>query len=291
MLNLSFWKKKNKEEPQPQSEEDSPDLDEEDTSIMKMKKSSTMPDKAEGSSAEMLKIYTEIDKLKASVEGFGQVRSTFAERVSGINEQIGELRAMILDRDRTIQEIELKAVKAADLVETVQPEKLMIEVQKEDAKFEALKANLEGNESILEEVMRELKELRKKLDFFRGVEEIIKLSDEIKRDLVEIKKTEANVHVGAEKIEVIYTEFRKKYKDVDLFKDSLEEFKVDISEHEKEIEVISSKISNLADKTEIDKLTGRLDKYLESYKELNKNSSLTRDLAALKKLLGEPSKI
>lgn len=162
--------------------------------------------------ANLVKITTEIDRLKASVESFGEVRKGLMERMSGLNEQIGELRAMIMDRDRTIQEIELKAIKASDLVESVQPDKLMIELQKEDAKFEALKANLEGNESIMNRIMEELKEMRRKLDFFRGIEEIIKLSEEVKKELIEIKKVEASININTDKVQTIYAELRKKFK-------------------------------------------------------------------------------
>ena len=109
------------------------------------------------SSADIIKISTELDRIKASVESFAEVRKGFTERMNNMSEQIGELRAMIMDRDRSIRDIELKAVKAADLVESVQPEKLMIQIQKEDAKFEALKANLEGNEAIMNRIMDELR--------------------------------------------------------------------------------------------------------------------------------------
>ena len=130
-----------------------------------------------------------------------KIRQSFNERLSNLGEQIGELRAMILDRDRNIQEIELKAVKASDMVESVQPDKLMIEIQKIDAKFEALRANLEGNESILERVMDELKEARKKMEFFRGIEEIVKLSEEVKKELIEIKQVEASINIKTDKVD------------------------------------------------------------------------------------------
>ncbi|MFH1290909.1 MAG: hypothetical protein ABIH92_05915, partial [Nanoarchaeota archaeon] len=149
---------------------------EENTEEAAEEKPSPEPTKiSSNASADVVKLSTEVERMKASIESFGEVRKGLTERISGLSEQIGELRAMILDRDRTIQELELKAVKAADLVESVQPDKLMIQLQKEDAKFEALKANLEGNEAIMDRVMEELKEVRKKLEFFRGIDEIIKL--------------------------------------------------------------------------------------------------------------------
>ena len=236
-------------------------------------------------SADITRIGTEIDRLKASVESFGEVRKSLSERMSRTSEQIGELRAMILERDRTIQEIELKAVKASDLVETVQPEKLMVELQKEDAKFEALKANLEGNEAIMDRVMEELRELRRKMDFFKGVEEIVKLSEEVKKELVEIKKVQATIHIDTDKVETIYAELRKKYQDVELFNDNLQEFKVAQQQNTKDLENIKMKMSGLADKSEVEKLTTKVQRYVEGLKELNKSSALSKDLGQLRKIL------
>jgi septal ring factor EnvC (AmiA/AmiB activator) len=204
-----------------------------------------------------------------------------------LSEQIGELRAMILDRDKTIQGIELKAIKAADLVESVQPDKLMTSIQKEDAKFEALKANLEGNEAIMNQVMSELKEMRKKVDFIRGVDEIIKLSEQVKEDLIEIKKVEASVRVESEKTSAMYTEIRKKYKDIDTVSSSLQEVKVGTDQHGKDIDIIKTKITELATRDDLDKLVQKVQRYIDTLKELNKSSTLTKDLSRLKMLLEE----
>lgn len=238
-----------------------------------------------GSSAEIIKLTTEIDRMKASIESFGEVRKSLQERISNMNEQIGELRAMIMDRDRTIQELELKAVKAADLVETVQPEKLMIEIQREDAKFEALKANMEGNEAIMDRVMEEMRELRKKMEFFRGIEEIVKLSEETKKELIEIKRTEGSIKINADKVGTIYSEMRKKGRELDMFNDSLQELKVSMDNNVKDVDSMKIKLSNLADKSELEKLTNKVQKYTESLKELNKSSALSKDLGQLKKML------
>ena len=42
----------------------------------------------------------------------------------------------------------------------------MTEVQKQEVKIEAIKANLEGNEAIQGRIMEELRETRKKVEFF-----------------------------------------------------------------------------------------------------------------------------
>ena len=128
------------------------------------------PEKSNAGEVSIGQLTADLEKLKAQFSTFYEMNKAATERFTRVNEQIGELRSMILDRDRTIQEIELKAIKAHDLVESVHPDKIMTTVQREDAKLEALKANLEGNESIMSRVMEELKEVKRKIEFFRGID-------------------------------------------------------------------------------------------------------------------------
>jgi chromosome segregation ATPase len=227
----------------------------------------------------------DVEKIKASVEGFNEIRKSFTERFSRISEQIGELRAMILERDKSIQQIELKSLKAYELVESVHPEKIMTEVQKQDAKSEALKANLEGNEAIMERVMEELKEAKRKIEFFRGIEEIIKLSEEVKKELIEIKKIEMTININTDKVSTIYGEIRKKFQDIDSFKSDLQESKVETQQNIKDIQFLKDKISTLAEKDELEKLMTKLQRYIEALKSIEKKSSMTKDLDQLKVLL------
>ena len=213
-----FKKKKSEEEAkkEPPKEEGSGDSSDEDDDSgeegeEKEKKESSGGD----GGVEKLKI--EVDRINVAVESFGEVRKSLTDRLTQMSEQIGELRAMILDRDKTMQSIELKAMKAADLVEAVQPDKFMTELRKSEAKFEALKANMEGNEAIVDRIMEELREVRRKIEFFRGIEEIIKLAEETKKELIDIKKVEANISIETDKAQTFYSEIRKKYGDIDGF--------------------------------------------------------------------------
>ncbi len=238
-----------------------------------------------GDSASVVKLSTEIDKIKASVEAFAEVRKSFTERFTRTSEQIGELRSMILERDRTIQALELKAVKAADLVESIKPDKFMVEIQRQNVKIEALKANLEGNEAIVDRVMEELKEMRRKIQFFRGVEEIIKLSEEVKKELIGVKKIEGTINIQTDKVQTIYSEMRKKLQDLDNFNSTLQETRVNIEQNTKDVEYLKTKIRGFAEKAELDKIIERIKEYSSSLKELQKKTPLTRDIERLKVLL------
>jgi len=272
-----------KKEPVKDNEDDETDDDSSDKP--KESKPANTSGNEPSSSGDIIKINTEIERIKGSLEGFQETRKTFTERFSGVSEQIGELRNMIFERDKTIQEIELKSEKAYDLVDSVHPEKIMSEVQKQDAKSEALKANLEGNEAIMDRIMDELKETKKKVEFFRGVEEIIKLSEEVKSELIEIKKIESKIALDTDKVETIYAEMRKKFQDVDSFNSDLREIKVISDQNAKDIGFLKEKVSGFVSKDELEKLTNKVQKYIEALKGLEKESSLTKDISTLKTML------
>ena len=238
-----------------------------------------------GGSSDIIKLKTEIEKLKAGQEAFKEVRTSSSERFTRISEQIGELRSMILERDRTIQEVELKAVKSSDLVASVQPEKLMTEVQKQEVKVEALKANLEGNEAIMNRIMEELRETRKKVEFFRGVEEVIKLAEEVKSELIEIKKAEGRINTQTDKVQTIYTEMRTRIQDIDAFKAEVQDSKASIEQNTKDVTFVKNKITNLAEKTELDKLVKKLQTYINSLSELKKKTNFSKDIDQLKVIM------
>jgi chromosome segregation ATPase len=240
------------------------------------------PEVSTKASVDVIKLKTEIEKLKAGQEAFKEIRTSFSERFTRTSEQIGELRSMILERDRTIQEVELKAVKSSDLVSSVQPEKLMTEVQKQEVKIEALKANLEGNEAIMNRIMEELRETRKKVEFFRGVEEVIKLSEEVKSELIEIKKAEGRINTQTDKVQTIYSEMRTRIQDIDAFKAEVQDSKASIEQNTKDVDFVKNKITNLAEKAELDKLVAKLQTYINSLNELQKKTSFSKDIDQLK---------
>jgi hypothetical protein len=167
----------------------------------------------------------------------------------------------------------------------VQPEKIMTDVQKQEARIEALKANLEGNESIMGRVMAELKDVKKKVEFFRGIEEIVKLSEETKSELIEIKKIESRIAINTDKVDTIYAEIRKKFQDIEVFNSQLQELKAQGEQSEKDVQFLKDKVVGLASKDDLDKLVNKVQRYVEALKDLEKKSSMGKDIDKLRELL------
>lgn len=196
------------------------------------------------------KVDMEITKIKAQLESYGEVRKANSERFSRSSEQMGELRGMIMDINKTMSKIEVSATKAIDLVESVQPEKLMIEMRKQEGKMESLKANIESNEAMMKDIMEEIKKMRTQMNFYKGIEQVTKLNDEVKNEIFEIKKVEANIERHADKGETIFLDLEKKMANFDQFEKKISEVEDTFHGIQGDFDKMKFQISNKAEKKE-----------------------------------------
>jgi DNA repair exonuclease SbcCD ATPase subunit len=198
--------------------------------------------KEEDASSGNAKVDIELAKIKGQLDSFAEVRKATTERFSRVSEQMGELRGMIIDTNKAMSKVEVSSTKAIDLVESVHPEKLMIEVRKQDGKIEALRASIESNEAILKDVMLELKKMRDRMNFYKGVEQVIAMNEEIKQELATIKRVEANVERHADKVETAFIEVEKKTAEFEKFNDTVKDLDKTFKKIQGDFEKVKVKI-------------------------------------------------
>jgi chromosome segregation ATPase len=216
---------------------------------------------AQPASASEGKIFAEITKMKAQLDSLAEMRKVTSERFTRVSEQVGELRGMIMDTNRTLQTMEIKTSKAVDLVETVQPDKMMIELQKSDAKVESLRAAIESNDTIIKSFRDQLKDFRKQVSVFQGVDQAVKLSDEVRAELMEIKKTEALVKRHASRVDDIFVEVSKKLGDYEKFEGQATELDKGFKKISTEFDGFKIKLASLAAKKDVETLLAKFNDF------------------------------
>ncbi len=226
-----FKKKKKKEEETEEETEDS------------NSSSSNSSGKDSVSSAQFDKLSGEVTKINGILDSLKEARNMSNERFSTINEQIGELRGTINDVQRSVGKIEVKATKAADMVESVHPDKLMIQVQKSDGKIEGLRGILEAKEEMMKNVMDQVRKIRNTVTVFRGIEQVIKLNEEVKDELMDVKKISAAVERHADRTDNVFLEAQKSFEAFNAFADKLDDLKSEVKD-----------LTKKADKTEVETL-------------------------------------
>ncbi|KHO45594.1 MAG: hypothetical protein QS98_C0009G0003 [archaeon GW2011_AR3] len=207
------------------------------------------------------RLLAEVTKIKAQLDSLAEMRKLTSERFTRVSEQIGELRGMIMDTNRAIQNIEVKSAKAIDLVETVQPDKMMIELQKSDAKVEALKAGIESNDSIIKSFREQLKDFRQQVNVFQGVEQTIKLSEEVRKELLDIKKVEALVKRHASRVDDIFVEVSKKFSDYEKFQSQAAELDKGYKHITGDFDSFKIKLAGLAAKKDVENLLSKFNSF------------------------------
>jgi hypothetical protein len=202
-------------------------------------------------------VEAELTRMKSSIEAFNEVRKANAEQFTRISEQIGELRGALMDTNKAVGTIEVASTKAIDLVNSVQPDKLMIEVRKTDGKVEALRANIEANESIMKDIMKEMKEMRAQMSFYKGVDQVVKMNNEIKQELIDIKKTEGLVGKHADRVETIFLEVEKKFYDFEKFNEAVKELDRAFKKSSVDFDKMRVNVDEKADKKEFVKMVDK----------------------------------
>ncbi len=151
----------------------------------------------------------ELEKLNAKLEMNNALIKGFNERLSLINQQIGEIRTMSLQNEKNISKSTIDAQKAVEIVKEVAPEKLRIDYQKIEIKVTTLSEKLESYNQYIASIIEELKELKRKAGVFEGSEAILRLNEDVKKDLIEAQKMSARVKMNADKCEQIFIELKK----------------------------------------------------------------------------------
>jgi chromosome segregation ATPase len=234
------WFSKKKEE-EPKKEESSDESSEE----------------SENKPAVSGNIEAELTKIKSSLDALNEVRKANAEQFTRVSEQIGELRGGLMDTNKAVGTIEVAATKAIDLVSSVQPDKLMIEVRKIDGKVEALRASLEANETIMKDIMKEMKDMRSQMNFYKGVDQVVKMNNEIKQELIDIKKTEGLVGKHADRVETIFVEVEKKFYDFEKFNEAVKELDRAFKKINTDFDKMRVGVDEKADKKEFVKMVDK----------------------------------
>lgn len=169
------------------------------------------------------RLRAEVDRLAAQMEVVTQEREKSNERFQRLAEEIGGMRSMIVEGQQQSKSLEAAARKATELVGEVHPETVMAELRKEDAKVDALRAKIESGEAVSANLVNQLKDIRRTVEVFKGVDSLIKLSNEVKEELRNIQRERAIIEKHSNSVEDIFVEVQKKFAKFEKLSKEVEE--------------------------------------------------------------------
>ncbi|MFA6049057.1 MAG: hypothetical protein WC792_03885 [Candidatus Micrarchaeia archaeon] len=226
--------------------------------------------------SQVIRMQAQLDTLAAQIQALKEQRAIYDEKFARANESVGELRALMLDAEKDSQEIKVNAEKAVSLIEAVQPDKLLGEVRRVDSKTEELRARNEKNDAIQSQMTEDVKELKSKLIVFGTSEEtLLKLQEEVKRELDEIKKSEGVIQRHSEKVEAIFAEVEKDFANYRRLGDQVQTVSDALRELVRDFDALRVRSEGFATKKEFSELKAATDeKIVEADKQLQETQGL-----------------
>jgi hypothetical protein len=155
----------------------------------------------------------ELEKMNARVDSIIEWIKQFYERFTYLSESIGSVRTMAMTNEKELSKMVTETSKVVDMVNELEPDKLMVNYQKINLRITAVSERVEAIKQIHENLVNELQELKRRADAFIGVEGLLKLNEDVKKDLIEVKKLSSTVRVNSDKAEQIFMEIRRGFEE------------------------------------------------------------------------------
>ncbi|MFT4312231.1 MAG: hypothetical protein ACMXYF_03305 [Candidatus Woesearchaeota archaeon] len=160
-------------------------------------------------------LQTKVETQEAKLAAQAELRQVTDGKISRLQEQIGEIKELYqvlsVEKQDLVKQIEI----TKKLIETAKP----LELFKEVSKIQNKQTILEGKYDLAirkqNAFQSSFDEFSQKLRAFKGADQLIKIQEETKKDLFEVKKMNSKIVAHAEKIENHYIEIKSKVEHVD----------------------------------------------------------------------------
>ncbi|HEY9705268.1 MAG TPA: hypothetical protein V6C58_22710, partial [Allocoleopsis sp.] len=132
------------------------------------------------------------------------------------------------------------------------------------------------------------------MNFYKGVDQVVKMNNEIKQELIDIKKTEGLVGKHADRVETIFVEVEKKFYDFEKFNEAVKELDRTFKKMSTDFDKMRVGVDEKADKKEFVKMVDKFTDFekhttnilkLLDQKSKNTISELNTSFSDLKKQL------
>ncbi len=231
---------------------------------------------------------TQVEKLDLEIKAFNELKKVYDQRFLQITEKIGELRSSLIEKEKKMGEISTYAERAYDIVKSVKPENLLAEVKKLDAKLEAVSGRVDANERVMENIMSEMKQIRKDALKFKGLDEAVVLAKELMKEITEIKKLKSRIDVNTDRVEKIFLEMERRYAEIEDFKERVENLSEAFTSLAKDLNELKVASTNFVKREDFSKFADIIDEklsFLKSFSEIDAKSlhELLKGIGRIKK--------
>ncbi len=286
------------------------ELEKKEGKSIKLKKASKEDEKEEspksssgkesgGTSMDMLLLKTE--KLEGKLDAAAQSRGALEERLSGLNQEIGELRSSIMEKDKLIREFQGGFTRIKETAEAMEPEKVASRFAKLEEGIEKNEAGLEKVGMQMQEARKEVKDISEILENVRDVKNLVKLIKTLQEKVDKVEEHRKYASRTAAKIESMFSDMSSRLAEFQSFKDKISFNEETMHELMKSADMLETRMGGLVKKDDFknfqtsieDKISGvetKTDDKIYEMKDIMSDLLKSLKEAGLKGLLEEVGK-
>lgn len=195
---------------------------------------------------------TEIEKMKALVESIKESRKISDEKIQRVVEGLAEIRTMVYGREASTKEQEIKFEKVMDIMNKLEPEKLMMELSKRDKEMSDQKLRMDKLEETTKEFGEMFKRIEKLLKDIGSLENVVKVSNEASEKLMSMQNIETSNRKMLDKIQGIYAELSKRMEEFMLYKAKQSRIEDLVNELLKNLDSVNTKMDFFVTKEDME---------------------------------------
>lgn len=194
----------------------------------------------------------ETEKMKALIETIREGKKISDEKVQRIVEGLAEIRTMVYGREASMKEEEVKLEKIMDVMNRVEPEKLIMELGKRDREISNQNLRVRKLEETTGEFGEMLKRIEKLLQDIGSLENVVKISNEATEKLMSMQTIERNNQKMLDKIQGIYAELSKRMEEFMLYRAKQDRMDDLLNEVMKNLDEINTKAAYFVTKDDLE---------------------------------------
>jgi len=219
------------------------------------------PRREKATDVEMLVLKTE--KLEGKIEAMADYRKAVDERLSGLNQEIGELRSSVMERDRVTREVQKGFSSIKEMAEGMEPEKITRQLAEKDESIEKNQATIEALAVQIKQLRKDIKANSDVLENIRGIKEMSGVVQTLKEKMGKIDDDRKFTSRTAGKIETMFSDLSNKLGEFQSYKDRIAFNEETMHEIMKVVDTLETRFDETTKKDDLKKLEGSVEERFE----------------------------
>jgi len=216
------------------------------------------------SASDIEKLVLKTEKLEGKFDVMTAERQALSDRISVLNEEIGEIRSSVLGRDRVFTDIQTEFKEMKESVKDISPRSIAANLERGVQGIEVNAVKIEGLDARTKELSKELKSIKTTLFKIRDVQNLVEIIEGLKKKIDIVEKDRKYTSRLAGKIEAMFAEMSEKLGEVDRFKDKITLNEDAMHELMKTVDMVDIKLDQMVKKDDVKMVEDEFAKKIEA---------------------------